>query len=125
MDEAGVSSAVMSAPWSLGGERCGTGPAAQLLLPLSYAPVGWGSGAVFRGGCLCLAGLLTTCALALMLERFEGLRECFFECQPGLARGENREDDDAVVGHEEGDEEGLAESDDAHTRVMQGERLAS
>ena len=42
-DEAGVSSAVMSAPWSLGGERRGTGPAAQLLLPLSYAPVGWGS----------------------------------------------------------------------------------
>ena len=42
-DEAGVSSAVMSAPWSLGGERRGTGPAAQLLLPLSYATVGWGS----------------------------------------------------------------------------------
>lgn len=40
-------------------------------------------------------------------------------------RGENREDDDAVVGYEEGDEERLAESDDAHTRVMQGERLAS
>ena len=53
LDEAGVSSAVMSAPWSLGCERCGTGPAAQLLLPLSYAPVGWGRGAVFRGGCLC------------------------------------------------------------------------
>lgn len=51
--------------------------------------------------------------------------KCFFECQPGLARGENREDDDAVVGYEEGDEERLAESDDAHTRVMQGERLAS
>jgi len=33
----------MSAPWSLGGERRGTGPAAQLLLPLFYAPVGWGS----------------------------------------------------------------------------------
>ena len=49
-DEAGVSSAVMSAPWSLGGERRGTGPAAQLLLPLSYAPVGWGRGSVFRGG---------------------------------------------------------------------------
>ena len=60
-----------------------------------------------------------------MLERFEGLRECFFECQPGLARGENREDNDAVVGHEEGDEEGLAESDDAHARVMEGECLAS
>ena len=53
LDEAGVSSAVMSAPWSLGGVRRGTGPAAQLLLPLSYAPVGWGRGAVFRGGCLC------------------------------------------------------------------------
>jgi len=41
VDEAGVSSAVMSAPWSLGGDelRRGTGPAAQLLLPLSYAPV--------------------------------------------------------------------------------------
>lgn len=125
VDEAGVSSAVMSAPWSLGGERCGTGPAAQLLLPLSYATVGWGRGAVFRGGYLFLAGLLTTCALALMLERFEGLRECFFECQPGLACGKNREDDDAVVGHEKSDEERLAESDDAHTRVMQGECLAS
>ena len=43
VDEAGVSSAVMSAPWSLGGERRGMRPAAQLLLPLSYAPVGWGS----------------------------------------------------------------------------------
>ena len=42
-DEAGVSSAVMSTPWSLGGEHRGTGPAAQLLLPLSYATVGWGS----------------------------------------------------------------------------------
>ena len=52
-DEAGVSSAVMSAPWSLGGERRGTGPAAQLLLPLSYATVGWGRGSVFRGGYLC------------------------------------------------------------------------
>ena len=103
----------------------GRGLSGAMLLALSYAPVGCGRGAVFRGGCLCLAGLLTTCALALMLERFEGLCECFFECQPGLARGENREDDDAVVGHEEGDEEGLAESDDAHARVMQGERLAS
>ena len=43
VDEAGVSLAVMSAPWSLAGERRGTGPAAQLLLPLSYAPVGRGS----------------------------------------------------------------------------------
>ena len=43
VDEAGVSLAVMSAPWSLAGERRGTGPAAQLLLPLSYATVGWGS----------------------------------------------------------------------------------
>lgn len=60
-----------------------------------------------------------------MLERFEGLCECFFQRQPGLARGENREDDDAVVGHEEGDEEGFAESGDAHARMMQGERLAS
>ena len=42
-DEAGVSSAVMSAPWSLGGVRRGTGPAAQLLLLLSYATVGWGT----------------------------------------------------------------------------------
>ena len=43
-DEAGVSSAVMSAPWSLGVVRCcGTRRAALLLLPLSYAPVGWGS----------------------------------------------------------------------------------
>ena len=39
----------MSAPWSLGGVRRGTGPAALLLL-LSYAPVGWGRGSVFRGG---------------------------------------------------------------------------
>ena len=70
-------------------------------------------------------GILNTCALASMLERFEGLCECFFECQPGLARGENREDDDAVVGYEEGYEEGFAESDDAHTRVMEGECLAS
>ena len=62
--------------------------------------------------------------LASVPERFEGLRECLFECQPGLARGKNREDDDAVVGYEKSDEEGLAESDDAHTRVMQGERLA-
>ena len=43
LDEAGVSFVVMRAPWSLGGERRGTGPAAQLLLPLSYATVGWGS----------------------------------------------------------------------------------
>ena len=33
----------MSAPWSLGGVHRGTGPVAQLLLPLSYATVGWGS----------------------------------------------------------------------------------
>ena len=33
--------------------RClGTRSAALLLLPLSYAPVGWGRGTVFRGGCL-------------------------------------------------------------------------
>lgn len=70
-------------------------------------------------------GILITCALASMLERFEGLCECFFQRQPGLARGKNREDNDAVVGHEEGDEEGFAESDDAHARVVQGERLAS
>ena len=106
--------------------RClGTRSAALLLLPLSYAPVGWGRGSVFRGGCLFLAGLSNSCVLASTLERFEGLRECFFECQPGLACGKNREDDDAVVGREEGDEEGLAESDDAHTRVVQGERLAA
>ena len=43
LDEAGVSFSVMRAPWSLGGVRRGTGPAAQLLLPLSYATVGWGS----------------------------------------------------------------------------------
>lgn len=54
-DEAGVSSAVMSAPWSLDSEHRGTRPAAQLLLPLSYATVGWGRGAVFRGGQLFLA----------------------------------------------------------------------
>ena len=54
-----------------------------------------------------------------MLERFDGLCECFFECQPGLARGEKREDDDAVVGHEEADQEVVAETDDAHSRVMQ------
>ena len=58
VDEAGVSSAVMSAPWSLGGERRGTGPAAQLLLPLSYAPVGWGRGSVFRAGCQSGVGAL-------------------------------------------------------------------
>ena len=51
LDEAGVSFSVMRAPWSLGGERRGTGPVAQLLLPLSYATVGWGRGAVFRDGC--------------------------------------------------------------------------
>ena len=34
-------------------------------------------------------------------------------------RGEKRENDDATVGHEEADQEGLAESDDAHSRVMQ------
>ena len=50
LNEAGVSSAVMSAPWSLGGVRCGTRPAALLLLPLSYAPVGWRRESVFRGG---------------------------------------------------------------------------
>ena len=115
----------MSAPWSLGRERRGTGPAAQLLLPLSYATVGWGRGAVFRGGCKPFVWrTLDFPRSALTLEGFEGLCKCLFECQPGLARGENREDDDAVAGHEEGDEEGLAESDDAHTRVMQGERLA-
>lgn len=32
--------------------RCGTGPAALLLLFLSYATVGWGRGSVFRGGWL-------------------------------------------------------------------------
>lgn len=48
-DEAGVSFVVMRAPWSLGGERRGTSPAALLLL-LSYAPVGWGRGAVFSVG---------------------------------------------------------------------------
>ena len=41
----------MSAPWSLDGVRHGTSPAALLLLLLSYAPVGWGRGTVFRGGC--------------------------------------------------------------------------
>ena len=30
-----------------------------------------------------------------------------------------REDDDAVVGHEEADQEVVAETDDAHSRVMQ------
>lgn len=61
----------------------------------------------------------------LTLEGFEGLCECFFKRQPGLARGENREDGDAVVGHEESDKEGLAESDDAHSRMVQGECLAA
>ena len=73
-----------------------------------------------------MCGVLSDAWLsATTLVGFEGLRQCFFECQPGLARGENRDDDDAVVGHEETDEEVLAESDDAHTRVMQGECLAS
>ena len=31
----------------------GRGLSGAMLLALSYAPVGWGSGAVFRGGYLC------------------------------------------------------------------------
>ena len=52
VDEAGVSFVVMRAPWSLGGDelRRGTRPAAQLLLPLSYAPVGWRRNAAIRAG---------------------------------------------------------------------------
>ena len=56
---------------------------------------------------------------AMTLVGLEGLRQCFFQREPGLTCGEKREDDDAVVGHEEGDEEGFAETDDAHSRVMQ------
>ena len=82
----------------------GRGLSGAMLLALSYAPVGWGSGSVFRGGCKPFVWrALDFPRSALTLEGFEGLRECFFECQPGLARGENRKDDDAVVGHEKSD----------------------
>ena len=56
---------------------------------------------------------------------FEHVGQYFFERQPGLACGENREDDNAVVGHEENDKESFAESDDAHPRVMQRDSLAA
>ena len=66
----------MSAPWSLDGVRHGTRPAAQLLLPLSYAPVGCGRGAVFRGGCWSGIGALADGGR--LLAGCDGLGGCEF-----------------------------------------------
>ena len=121
VDEAGVSSAVMSAPWSLGGERRGTGfSAAHLLLPdiLRFRRVGE-EPSLTLVRCSFREAVLNACLSEPTLERFDGLCQSFFECQPGLTCRKNREDGDAVVGHEESDQEGLAESDDPHARVME------
>ena len=66
----------MRAPWSLGGERRVARPVAQLLFPLSYAPVGWGKGAVFRGGCWSGIGVLADGGR--LLAGCDGLGGCEF-----------------------------------------------
>lgn len=57
-DEAGVSVAVMCAPWSFGGNA--TKPVRlwrRCCYPLSYAPVGWGREPIVRVGILCFVPL--------------------------------------------------------------------
>ena len=60
-----------------------------------------------------------------LLEGLECLSQRLFECEPGLACGEDRQDDNAVMSHDEGDEEHLPETDDAHTGMVTRECSAA
>jgi len=92
----------MSAPWSLGGVRRGTGPAAQLLLPLSYAPVGWGSKTLK----LWMLFVLPDVAV----KNLKGLVDRFRQGNSSLPRGLHGEYEHLVLHHGENNAKPLAKT---------------